>query len=304
MTAPDPALLPEPSALLAAAGWPEPRSVTRITGGWDTLMWRVVTPDGGAHALRAYRPGPGRDVRGTARREVAALRATAGAGLPVPAVEASGELGVVPFLILSWMPGRPLLDSLAREPWRFWKLGRAFGRLHARLHGVAPPQELRPPTPTIWARRIKDTALADAVAHTAISDTFCHFDFHPLNVLAARGRLSALLDFVNATVADRRADLGVTEAQLVVAPAPPGGPPAAVMSVARRLLARAWRSGYRAEAGDFPLNSLFAAWGAAYYLVGLDEAVRDGRGWATQADAAAVRQYIAAHARAASLPGA
>jgi aminoglycoside phosphotransferase (APT) family kinase protein len=267
-------------------------------------MWRIVTPDGGAHALRAYRTGPGRDAHGMARREVAALRAAAGAGLPVPAVEASGALAEVPFLVLSWMPGRTLLDSLMREPWRFWALGRAFGRLQARLHGVAPPPELRPATATIWTRYIRDTALADAVARTAISDTFCHFDFHPLNLLAARGRISALLDFVNATVADRRADLGVTEALLLVAPAPPGGPPTPVMNVARRLLARAWRSGYRAEAGDFPLDALFAAWGAAYYLVGLDEAVRDGRGWATQADAAAIRQYIADRTRAASPPGA
>jgi aminoglycoside phosphotransferase (APT) family kinase protein len=264
-------------------------------------MWRVVTPDGAAHALRAYRPGPGRDVRGTARREGVALRAAAQAGLPVPAVEAAGEAAEFPFMILTWMPGRPLLDVLLRGPWRIWRLGREFGRLHARLHRVPPPPELRPPTQTLWARYIRDTALADAVARSAISDTFCHFDFHPLNVLAADGRMSALLDFVNATVADRRADLGVTRALLAVAPTPPGGPPPPVIRLFRWLLVRAWRSGYRAEAGDFPLDPLFEAWGAAYYLVGLEEAVRDGRGWATLADVSTVKRYIAERSRAAGL---
>jgi aminoglycoside phosphotransferase (APT) family kinase protein len=301
MTSVDPVARPEPEALLAAGGWPAPRSAEPISGGWDTLMWRVITPDGVAHALRAYRPGPGRDVRGQARRETAALRAAAQAGLPVPAIEAAGEAGEFAFVILTWMPGRPLFDALTRDPMRFWTLGRAFGRLQARLHRASPPEELRPATPTIWARRIRDTALADAVARTAMSDTFCHFDFHPLNVLTAGGRVSALLDFVNATVADRRADLGVTQALLIVAPAPPDGPPAPVLKLMRWLFVRAWRSGYRAEAGDFPLDALFESWGAAYYLVGLEEAVRDGRGWATSADAAMIRRYIAERSRAAGL---
>jgi aminoglycoside phosphotransferase (APT) family kinase protein len=290
---------PDPAAFLAAAGWPAPVAVTRITGGWDTLMWRVVTPAGAAHALRIYRPGPGRDTA-AAQREAAALRAAAEAGLPAPAVEMVGEHEGVSFMLQNWLPGRPLVERVERTPWRLWTLGEQFGRLHARLHAVPPPDAIRPRTPTSWTRRIRDERLAEAVRDRAVSDTFCHFDFHPLNVLAERGRITALLDFVNATVADRRADLGVTQSQLLVAPLPPDARNP-VMQLARRGFAAAWRRGYARRAGGFPLTPLFEAWGAAYYLVGLEDAVRDRRGWATPTDVATVKRYIAERSRAAGI---
>ena len=291
----------DPTAFLASVGWPAPAQAARITTGWDTHMWRIVTPDGAPHALRIYRPGPGRDVRGMARRETAALRATREGGLPAPAVEAEGEHVGYTFLILSWMPGAPILQVLGRQPWRLWPLGVAFGRMHARFHRVPPPDEVRPPAPTIWTRyHVRDEALAEAVVDRAVSDTFCHFDYHPLNVLADRRGITALLDFVNATVADRRADLGVTQGILRAAPIPPG-PLKRVMLIARSWFAAAWRRGYRAEAGELPLMPLFEAWGAAYLLPPIEEAVRDGRGWAEPTDLVAMRRYITARKRAAGL---
>lgn len=57
---------------------------------------------------------------------------------------------------------------------------------------------------------------------TATNDVLCHFDFHPLNVLVEGSHVSALLDFPNTSLGDRRADLGRTQALLSAASIPPG----------------------------------------------------------------------------------
>ena len=83
-------------------------------GGWDTHIWRIVTPDGTRHALRVFRTADARVSRARAEREALAMRAAAAAGLPVPPVEAIGASDGRSFLILGWVDGRPMLTVLER----------------------------------------------------------------------------------------------------------------------------------------------------------------------------------------------
>jgi aminoglycoside phosphotransferase (APT) family kinase protein len=75
----------DPLAILAALGMPELARVTPITGGADTLIWRVEHGDS-VSALRVFRS----DQTRTVRREVAALTAANAAGVPVPEIRAEG----------------------------------------------------------------------------------------------------------------------------------------------------------------------------------------------------------------------
>jgi aminoglycoside phosphotransferase (APT) family kinase protein len=288
----------DPTALLLSVGWPAPVAAERVLGGWDTELWRVTTPDGRAHALPVYRQRA-RSPR-AAEREAAALRAVLAGGIPAPAVLATGVFDSRPFLILSWLRGRPMLDALPSRPWDLWRLGVALGRLQARLHTLGAPEALAAVSPELWPTIVDDEDLVAAVRQETASPTFCHGDFHPANVMMAPAGITGVIDFANAMSADRRADLGITETMLLRAPLPPD-PLKPVLQQLRRVLARAWRSGYRAHSGDFPLTPLFQAWGAAYWLRGLENTVRDGRGWAGTADVAAVRRYVADRKRAAGL---
>jgi aminoglycoside phosphotransferase (APT) family kinase protein len=189
---------------------------------------------------------------------------------------------------------------LGTRPWEVWRLGVSFGRLQARLHQIALPPELSTSHGADWAGMVEDAALTAAVRTAAGPAVFCHGDYHPLNVLVRPPRITGLIDFMNAMAADRRADLGITHTILTAAPLEPG-PLQPVLQVARHLFARAWRQGYRSRAGSFPLDPLFEAWGAAYYLRGLENAVRDGRGWATAADATRLHRIIDDRKRAAGL---
>lgn len=41
----------DPRAALAALGYPETTEPQRVKGGWETLLWRFATPDGGGKSV-------------------------------------------------------------------------------------------------------------------------------------------------------------------------------------------------------------------------------------------------------------
>jgi Ser/Thr protein kinase RdoA (MazF antagonist) len=236
-----------PAAGLAALGIAAAGALQPVTGGWDTAIWRFTTPDDRAHALRVLRPEQA--IR--AGHEQAALRSAAAGGLPVPRVEASGIWEGRPVVVLSWSPGVPLVSAMERRPWLVWTLGRRFGEMQARLHRLAPPDELRDDRPRQWLARTGPDAerLLPRLAERGLrEDRLVHLDYHPLNVLALNGRISGIVDWLNAAASDPRLDLAYTEAVLATAPAPPG-PLNPVIGLARRLFAAGWRRGYTSVSG-------------------------------------------------------
>ena len=280
---------PDPLAFIRSVDWPEPADIEPVTGGWDTHMWSFTAPDGNKRALRVYRTHSiffGESADAEARREEAAMRAT-GDTLPVPAIDFSATYAEIPFLILEWMPGRPLVEVLQRRPWLTVRLGRAFSRLQAQLHAldVSPLDEVADELAD------REDELLQEVRRETVHDAFCHYDFHPMNVLAKGGDITALLDFSSAGRGDRRADLGLAQAILVAAPAAPG-PLRALVRLFRKRFTRAWREGYEVESGSWPLTPLFEAFGAAVYLHRWHVAIDAGTGWATQADMDAMRAYM------------
>ena len=206
-----------------------------------------------------------------AQREVAAMAAAGSAGLPAPRVSAESIWRGRPVLLMSWMPGRPLRDELRTHPypWRAWALGVEFGRAQAAVHAVPPPEALLAhPTPWIdWAN--PDDALRECLLLAAARGpdvlALLHLDFHPLNVLVADGRISAVLDWANARIGDPRADLARTASILHFAPLDPGVP-RPLESAVRRAFIAGWRRGYRGVAGPVGGMAPFYAWAGAVMI--------------------------------------
>ncbi len=287
----------DPRDVLRQAGWSVPAEMRRIEGGWITLIWRFETEDGRVHGLRLYRPGDP-TIAEQARREELTIKALRAAGIAAPELEASGTYDGCPYFVMSWLPGRPLVDDLEKKLWRLWSMAHAFGRLQARIHRLAP-EELRWQD-AAWCQLEGEPELSAAVKARASEDALCHFDYHPINVLSNGRGLSGVIDFSSSGVADRRADLGRTQALLLAAPIPPG-PMKPVLQVFRKQFAAAWRRGYKAEAGSFPLEPLFEAWGGATFVKDIEEAVAEGRGWGTPADVERIKAFVAERKRAAGL---
>jgi aminoglycoside phosphotransferase (APT) family kinase protein len=290
----------DPRKALASLGYAEASEPKRVTGGWDTLLWRFRDPDGREHSLRVFILPTRQEI---AWRERIALETCARAGLPAPRVEKVGEVQGLPALVLSWCPGLPILSFIEKKPWALWRLGRLFGRSQAQLHAVEPPAEFIENAPDDWLKHVPHD-YADLVAHASSlnlsTSSFIHMDFHPLNLVSDGATVTGILDWSYAAAGDPRADLARTEITLLAAPVPPG-PFRPLLNLARNLILRAWRSGYQELAGPMPDFRQLRAWAGATLL--LETEIDMGRPgvWATQEDFDKLQRMIDLWAREAGI---
>jgi aminoglycoside phosphotransferase (APT) family kinase protein len=211
---------------------------TAISGGFDTRIFAfrlsgAPGPWSGPLILRVM--GPGVDPQ-RALRERATQNALVALGYPVPRVLAAcadrGTLGAA-FLMLERASGRPLLDAGLRG------VSATLADAQARLHALDPETLLRAlddegraagggfDRSTIGYeghlaaldRRIREGSLPGLAAGLRwLRDrrppggarVICHGDFHPQNLLAERGRVTAVLDWPNVVVADPECDVAAT----------------------------------------------------------------------------------------------
>jgi aminoglycoside phosphotransferase (APT) family kinase protein len=220
------------------------------TGGFATNVWRLDT-DTRSYALRVFRA----HERPVLEREVAVMRAASASGIPVPGVHAIGMNDDRPALLIDWCPGTPLVEAARRQPWRLPSLAARLGRLHRHVNSVRAPAGLR----SNWIDwpRAADAALSSHLqAVPMVHDRLLHMDFHPLNVLAQNGHLSAVLDWTNAHAGDPRADFARTVSILRLAPPLDE----AAQRIARGLFEAFWRLGYGSPGRDM---AAFYAWAGA-----------------------------------------
>jgi aminoglycoside phosphotransferase (APT) family kinase protein len=286
----------DPRAALAALGYPDTSEPVRVVGGWDTLLWKFRTPDGGEHSLRVhYLP----DREEFARRERIAMEACAAAGLPAPRVEASDHFQGLPAMVLSWCPGRPILSFIEKKPWLLLRMARLLGRAQARLHAVTPPPEFVATAPDDWLSRV-DEQYADLAAHARSLDlattSLIHMDFHPLNVVSDGREVTGIVDWARAGAGDRRADLARTEIIILAAPVPPG-PLKPLLNLTRSLLIRSWRAGYRGLAGPLPDYRPLRAWAGATLLAEMELVIDKPEVWGTREDIEKFRALVDGWAR-------
>jgi aminoglycoside phosphotransferase (APT) family kinase protein len=248
----------DPWMILQALGCSDALLLDPVSGGSDTLLWRVQTRSG-TFALRVFPPGRTAQME----REIAVMQCAADAGISVPRLYATGVWHDRAALLLAWVPGRPLYEALRTQPWRAWSLGCLFGVQHAAIHAVTAPSVLRE-QPDAWIAWAGDNA-ASVQAHLKRldlrRDALLHLDYHPLNVMTDGARITGVLDWTNARAGDPRADTARTLTILRL-DYTGGGPRLALERGVRRLFELGWRHGYgRAHTPDD--LALFYAWAGA-----------------------------------------
>jgi Ser/Thr protein kinase RdoA (MazF antagonist) len=203
---------------------------------------------GEGRVLRLLRDPAGAD---TADDEAAALRAAGDAGAPVPGVYERVVVDGRPGIVMERIEGTDLLSRIQRRPWTVRPVGRALGRLHARLHTVAAPPELVP-TRERLAEMLRAPLVPEGVRDKAEQrlaalpdgDRLCHGDLHPGNVIGGR-----VIDWTAASAGDPAADVART-CLLLAAAATPTEQPAwkrAGEGAARFQLTDAYLRAYRRE---------------------------------------------------------
>jgi aminoglycoside phosphotransferase (APT) family kinase protein len=246
----------DPSTILASLGITDATHIEPLSGGFDTAIWRVIW-QGTPYALRVFRP----EQAVTYQREIRAMQLASEHGIQVPVIIRNGMWQDRPVLLLSWVEGQTLAAQLRAHPHRIWKLGSAFGRMQAAIHRIPAPADM---DATSWIEWAGDEPELKARLYDLPSrrTTLLHLDYHPLNVMADGGEISGVLDWANARAGDPRADFARTYSILRVEPySTPGDP--MWLAIARRVLERAWRSGYVQAGGRLDEMALFYAWAGA-----------------------------------------
>jgi aminoglycoside phosphotransferase (APT) family kinase protein len=246
----------DPHAILASLGITDAIQIEPVSGGFDTAIW-CVEWQSASYALRVFRP----EQTATYQREIRAMQRAANAGLPVPAIIRQGAWQDRPVLLLSWVKGQTLAAQLRAHPHRIWQLGSAFGRMQAAVHNIAVPADM---DATSWIEWAGDEPELKARLYDLPSrqNKLLHLDYHPLNVMADGRQISGVLDWANARAGDPRADFARTYSILRVEPYTARGDPL-WLAVARRLLERAWHTGYIQAGGHLDEMALFYAWAGA-----------------------------------------
>jgi aminoglycoside phosphotransferase (APT) family kinase protein len=286
----------DPAAILSGLGVTGARSITPVTGGMDTAIWRVEH-DGGRSALRVFRP----DQQGACQREVAAMRAATAAGLPVPAVQAEGRWGERPIMLLAWCPGRTMMEVMLAQPQQAERLALLSGRLLARIHQVPLPAawEANSTRWITWAGP-DEAPLQARLQALPLTTSLLHMDYHPLNLMVDGGRITGILDWTNAYAGDPRADLARGITILRIIPAWRDGPIWLPPNRRRRIDA-AFRRGYRQVAGPVRQMALFYAWAGALMARDLGPRPERPATWVQPHQLAAIRHWTAGWKRRAGL---
>lgn len=248
----------DPAAILAALGMRETTSITRAQGGWDTAIWRVES-GGEVYALRVFRA----EQAAQCQHEIEVMTAAAVA-VPVPRVHASTTWQDRPALLLSWVSGEPVMTRLFAAPQQARRLGALFGEIQARVHGIDLPSALRSDAGRwiSWAGDEEQELQARMRSLAAPEQALLHLDYHPLNVMTDGERITGVLDWANARVGDRRADIARTASILHLTPGK-DEVRRGWKAKARRDFIRGWREGYGLPADQAVEMPAFHAWAGA-----------------------------------------
>ena len=217
---------------------------------------------GNGRAAEVFEYGQGRVIKlwrepgqhAWVAREAQAQRAVIAAGVPAPAIIAEAEVEGRPGIVMEQVAGLDGLTAAEKKPWRIWSIGTATGRLHRQLAGVPAPVEL--PTVVDMVRhdithssnipesaRARLLTLLERAPHRR---TLCHLDFHPGNVMETPSGYM-VIDLANACAGDPLADHAKSLLLLRVgSPAEVSAWERVVITLGRRLMAAAYRSGYGA----------------------------------------------------------
>ncbi|HUG05861.1 MAG TPA: aminoglycoside phosphotransferase family protein [Candidatus Limnocylindria bacterium] len=274
-------------------------SATRIgarplVGGLDTATYRVTLGRGPATSdvvVRIYREYE-HDAAEAVRREYAALTAVSAATVLAPKpilADASGEVIGDPLIVMSFFPGAPLPPSTDADEW-VQQMADGLVAVHATPLDQLPAHFRRGETPAERVARIvgsppKTTdALWDEVAAvlpragdsvTANASTLIHGDYWFGNTIWLDGRLTGIIDWDDARIADPALDVSIARNDIVVF----SGPPMANLFLAQYERARGPLAGlvfWDLVACLSPIKWL-AGWVEGYQELGVDLPLPEAR---------------------------
>jgi aminoglycoside phosphotransferase (APT) family kinase protein len=203
--------------------------VRRLTGGITSSMHRLaVQTRTGMRiqvVLRRWTPsewGADSDAPLLVERESQVLRGLEAIDIPAPrllAADPNGDATGVPAILMTRVPGRVDLTPSDPEAWL-----RQIAAMAPRIHAADVEVESRAwaprevPVPAWTSRRAAWDAAADLIRGpvAAYQDRLAHGDYQHFNLLWQRGRLTGVVDWVNACRGPADLDVGHCRLNLAI----------------------------------------------------------------------------------------
>jgi Ser/Thr protein kinase RdoA (MazF antagonist) len=186
--------------------------VRRLRNAWSAAMHAIDIDSGDtryALVLRRWTRVDRPPDDGVVENEAAVLELLRDSHVPAPRFVASDAAAVdtdVPALLMTRLPGRDLLAPRDLDAY-LDRLAITLRAVHEAglpthpLHAYAPWNLDVVTEPPPWSRKPSAWTRAMEIAHGPFPQTawqLCHRDFHPGNVLWARGRVAGVVDWTHA----------------------------------------------------------------------------------------------------------
>jgi aminoglycoside phosphotransferase (APT) family kinase protein len=198
-------------------------SYENIIGGRDSSVWKVKVSDEVLYALRLIP----RIRHQQFIEEKMIIQLAEENGIPVPKVHFVKIIEDYSVMLMDWVAGKTIFNELYEHPENARKIGIQFGKVQAAIHTIPSPKTDESDSEEwLSPKSVDEHEILELISiqGSKNGDVLLHLDYHPLNVLTDGEKVTAVIDWINASRGDYRFDLARTLSILRIEATKPGSP--------------------------------------------------------------------------------
>jgi aminoglycoside phosphotransferase (APT) family kinase protein len=190
--------------ILSAIGVTSYIACTEIQGGKNSKVFKVDIQPSKSYALRIL---PFHQY-GEFDQEEKMMNIAREHGIPVPIVHTVSVCENNAVMLMDWASGQTLFSELLASPDKAFKLGHEFGKMHSKINLIQLNQDDHIQS---WLTpSIEEKEMYNQISQFSENNHLLHLDYHPLNVLTDGEKITAVIDWGNASTGDPRFDFART----------------------------------------------------------------------------------------------
>ncbi|WP_430786668.1 phosphotransferase family protein [Virgibacillus flavescens] len=191
--------------ILEKLGLPPSSHYAEISGGRDCQVYKVDTINA-SYALRIL-PIHRHNEFIQEKKIIDFAKAN---GVPVPEVTKVLSTEEYSVMLMEWASGQTVFQELMDRPETADSLGYEFGKTQAIINRITVPATFQKTENSWLSPSIEEEKVIGRIPKNELLHNFVHLDYHPLNVLTDGKKITAVIDWINASIGDYRYDISRT----------------------------------------------------------------------------------------------
>ncbi|MBM7585471.1 aminoglycoside phosphotransferase (APT) family kinase protein [Bacillus pakistanensis] len=191
--------------ILSKMGVHSYNSYERVYGGKDSEVYKVEVGQGITYALRLL-PSQRHDQF---IHEKNMIDRAIAHNIPVPQIHKVIVFEKYSGMLMDWGSGQTIFQELQAHPENARKLGYEFGKVQVSINSISIPAFYK--NSNSWlSPNFEEQEIVNKIPQDRLKSNLIHLDYHPLNVLTDGEKITAVIDWANATIGDYRFDIART----------------------------------------------------------------------------------------------